>query len=249
MKGLTLSGDVYFDLFDADGNSTGMVGPLNCLKLAINTPTEADDRPSRMKSTFGQALDSTSVPGQTNVSAQFDSIPTEMLAMMVLGKLVGVSYDAGSVSGAAVKIPTSGRWVPLVHCNISAVSATQSDGTTPIPLAELDINAEDGLVRAAPGGALDTDTPTDILISYSYAALTKTHIQGAVQPKIRGRVMLKGMDRVSGNPVNADIPEVSWTPDEAIDFMASSYQAPSFSGNAILRDGETAPFYTDLHNR
>ena len=40
MNGLLLAGDVYFDVLDDAGASTGSVGPVNCTQCSIETPSE-----------------------------------------------------------------------------------------------------------------------------------------------------------------------------------------------------------------
>lgn len=104
MSGLLLAGDVYFDRFDATGNSTGLVGPLNATQLQINTPSESKDRASKKKLSYGQALDSVTIAQPSELAIAFDDQPAEMLAMALLGEIDTINQGAGNVADAVISV-------------------------------------------------------------------------------------------------------------------------------------------------
>lgn len=249
MSGLFLAGDVYLDRYDETGNPTGLIGPLNATQLQVNTPSEAKDRESKRKESYGQALDSVTLSKATEVTVVFDDQPAEMLAMALMAEMQSVSQGAGSVTDTLITLPKGNRWVTLPHENLAEVglAAKLAVDDSPVAPAALEVNYADGLIRTVPGGALDTDTITSIKLSYDYAAINKTHIKGGIQPRIRARMILKGKNLVSGKPVNGEWPEVSLASTQPVDLLASDYVSTTLAGKAILRAGETAPFYLDQH--
>ncbi len=245
MSGLLLAGDVYFDRFDETGNSTGLVGPLNATQLQINTPSETKDRTSKKKLSYGQALDSVTIAQPSEVAIAFDDQPAEMLAMALLGDIDTINQGSGTVTDVAVTLLTAGLWTKLVHSNIAqvGVSAKLAADDSAVAAAAYEINYAAGLIRATAGGALAAGG--DIKLTYDYAAVTGSRINGGIRPTIRARIFLDGTNLATGKPVKCDIPEASLAPTAAVDLLASEYVSTTLGGKVILRDGETAPFYLD----
>ncbi|WP_028470038.1 hypothetical protein [Neptunomonas japonica] len=245
MSGLLLAGDVYFDRFDATGNSTGLVGPLNATQLQINTPSESKDRSSKKKLSYGQALDSVTIAQPSELAIAFDDQPAEMLAMALLGETDTINQGAGNVADAVVSVLAKGRWTKLVHSNLAeaGISAKLASDDSPVSAAAYEINYAAGLIRAVAGGVLEAGV--DIKLTYDHAAIAGSRINGGIRPTIRARIFLDGINLATGLPVKCDIPEVSLAPTAAVDLMASEYVTTTLGGKVLLRNGETAPFYLD----
>lgn len=245
MSGLLLAGDVYIDRYDDNGNSTGLVGPLNATQLQLNTPSESVDRPSKRKESYGQALDSVTLASSSEITIVFDDQPAEMLAMALMGEVEETSQGADTVVDGLVTLPKGNRWAVLPFTNLteSGLSAKLASDDSAIPAAGYEVNYADGMIRTTPGGALDTGTATPIKLSYGYAAVNKVIIKGGIKPTINARVLLKGKNLATGKAVEADILKASLAPTQAVDLLSSEYVSTTLGGKAILVDGETAPFY------
>ena len=70
MAGILFAGDLYLDRFDENGNSTGLVQVGNATMFKITESSDIKTRPSRMKATFGQPLDTVAVhkPAELEIS-------------------------------------------------------------------------------------------------------------------------------------------------------------------------------------
>ena len=244
MSGLLLAGDVYFDRLTDTGVSTGLVGPINATQLSINTPSETVDRTSRQKASYGQVLDSVTIPQPTEITIQFDDQPAEMLAMALLGDIEAINQGAGEVTDALITLPPAGRWAKLPHGNIASTGVSAKDEQDePVSAAAYQINYATGMIAATADGALAAGG--EIKLSYSYAAVSGNRIKGAVRSTIRARVYLDGTNLANGKPVKCDIPLINAAPTEAVDLMASEFVSTTLGGKVLLKDGETAPFYLD----
>lgn len=244
MSGLLLAGDVYFDRLTDTGVSTGLVGPINATQLSINTPSETVDRPSKKKSSYGQVLNSVTIPQPTEITIQFDDQPAEMLAMALLGEVEQINQGSGDVTDALITLPPAGRWAKLVHSNISETGVSAKDPQDePVSAAAYEINYATGMIAATAGGAMAAGG--QIKLSYSYAAMSGSRIKGAVRSTIRARVFVDGTNLATGKPVKCDIPLINAAPTEAVDLMASEYVSTTLGGKVLLKDGETSPFYLD----
>ncbi|MFN3881934.1 MAG: hypothetical protein ACK4L8_10960 [Nitrincola lacisaponensis] len=244
MSGLLLAGDVYFDRLTNTGVSTGLVGPINATQLSISTPSETVDRPSKKKASYGQVLDSVTIPQPTEITIQFDDQPAEMLAMALLGDVEAINQGAGDVTDTLITLPPAGRWAKLPHSNLSetGISATDPQDLAIAPAA-YQINYATGMIAATADGALAAGG--EIKLSYSYAAVSGSRILGAVRSTIRARVFLDGTNLATGKPVKCDIPLINAAPTEAVDLMASEYVSTTLGGKILLKEGETASFYLD----
>lgn len=247
MSGLLLAGDVYFDRYSDTGVSTGLIGPINVTQLALNSPSEKVQRPSKRKETYGQTLDSVTLPQPTTLSMTFDDQPADLLAMAMLGDTEAINQGSDSVSLSAITLPAGNKWLKLPHGNLAeaGLELFEDDGTTSIAAAAYEINYALGMVRTTPGGAKDTDTDVTAKISYSYNAITGTRINAGTRSKIDMRIYLDGKNLATGKPCKLEVPKFAGAPTEAVDLFASEFVSTSLEGDVILMDGEKAPYYFD----
>lgn len=247
MSGLLLAGDVYIDRYSDTGVSTGLIGPINVTQLALNSPSEKVQRPSKRKDTYGQTLDSVTLPQPTTLSMAFDDQPADLLAMAMLGDTEAINQGSDSVSLSAITLPAGNKWLKLPHGNLaeSGLELFEDDGTTSIAAAAYEINYALGMVRTTPGGAKDTGTDVTAKISYSYNAITGTRINAGTRSKIDMRIFLDGTNLATGKPCKLEVPKFAGAPTEAVDLFASQFVSTSLEGDVILMDGEKAPYYFD----
>lgn len=239
--GLLLSGDVYIDRLNDDGTSTGLVGPINTTKLEVSSQAESVERISKKNDSYGQALDSVAIPQPSEVSIAVDEQPSEILALALAGEVNELSVEAGNVSDSAVVLPSGGRFVKLPHDKISGLTAKlASDGSDVAP-ASIEVNEKAGLIRAVSNGTLKDGGTVNV--SYAFEASKKNLIKGGIKPIIKARILCIGKNLVNGEAVEFEMPLATLSPDGAIDLFSSEFVSTELSGKAILKDGETAPYY------
>lgn len=245
-NGILLSGNVFLDLLTDAGVSTGLIGPINTIKLAIKANSESKDRNSTKKEGFGNALDSIPIPAPTEVTFEFDDQPSDLLAALFLGEQSTLTSAAGTLTAADFILPAKQRWVELGQVNFTDVGLIVTDGTDPLALnTDYVIDYAAGLIRAVAGGAMDTGGA--IKVTASYQAVTGTRITGGTKSQIKARIMLDGKNLANGKTIKLDIPQTVLKSDTEIDFMNSEFVTGSLSGKIILATGQTEPYiYTEI---
>ena len=81
MNGLLVAGNFFVDRLNAQGQSTGIIGPINTTKLAIKADADEKVRGSRKKESYGQALSVVKIAKPAEVEWSFDDQPAELIAM------------------------------------------------------------------------------------------------------------------------------------------------------------------------
>ncbi|MET3999655.1 hypothetical protein [Marinobacterium sp. MBR-109] len=247
MSGLLLAGDVYIDRLTDTGVSTGLIGPINVTRLALNSPSEKVQRPSKRKATYGQTLDSVTLPQPTTISLAFDDQPADLLALAMLGDTEAINQGGGDVTLSDISLPAGNKWLKLPHGNLAeaGLELYESDGTTLVSPAAYEVNYALGMIRTTPGGAKESDTASEAKISYTYNAINGTRINAGTRSKIDMKIYLDGKNLATGKPCKLEVPKGSVAPTEAVDLFSSEFVSTTLEGDVILMDGEKAPYYFD----
>ncbi|WP_010324382.1 hypothetical protein [Marinobacterium stanieri] len=247
MSGLLLAGDVYIDRLSDTGQSNGLVGPINVTSLALNSPSEKVQRPSKRKDTYGQTLDTVTLPQPTTIAMTFDDQPAELLAIAMLGDIEDINQASGSVTLSDVTLPANNAWVKLPHGNLTEAGFQlyESDGTTLIPASAYEVKWALGLIRTTPGGAQDGGVSVAAKVSYGYAAIDGNRIKAGTRSIVNMKIYMDGKNLATGLPCKLEVPKASVAPTQAVDLFSSEFVSTQLEGDVILADGETAPYYFD----
>lgn len=244
MAGLLLAGDLFLDRLTDAGASTGLLGPLNGVKLAISNPDpEAKERVSRMKDTLGQALDVVNIPKPAELSIDIDDQPPEILALALIGSIEDTTQGAGSATDEAITLIPD-RWVELGHRNIVAAGfsiATAAAPSTPL-VAGTDyvVDYAAGMIKALSTGAIATSTAC--LADYSYSASTGKRINGGANPIANCRIVLNGKNLVTGKAARLEVDFATLSPTGEIDLLSGEFVTTQLKGKMKTLEGETAPY-------
>ena len=86
IEGGKFEGDLFIKLIPEGGGAARRIGPINGTQLAYN-PGEADvvTRTSRMRTTYGQNLNTDSQPGSPTVEIGFNDLGKEQLELQMRG--------------------------------------------------------------------------------------------------------------------------------------------------------------------
>lgn len=246
MNGLLVAGNFFVDRLNAQGQSTGIIGPINTTKLAIKTDADEKVRGSRKKESYGQALSVVKIAKPAEVEWSFDDQPAELIAMALLGDTQVVNSGSGTLTDEAVTLPDNQRWVQLPKTNFATLGFTvKKDATTLVLGTDYEVNYALGLVRALKGGAVEAGGA--VTVSGQHNAISGTLVRGGIKAQTRERVFGEGTNLETGKPIKLDIFDASLKPTAALDFAASEFVSATLAGKAQLVAGKDHPFeYLEL---
>ncbi len=244
MSGLLLAGDIFIDLLDETGASTGLIGPINTTKLAIKAEAETKVRASTKKGNFGQALDSVNIPKPTGISIAFDDQPAEMFAALLMGEVSKINEAASTVTDEAITLPAYPKWAQLSKRNLSDASLTAKKGSTPLVIGVgFEINYAAGLIRATKDGTVKDGGA--ITVTFQNLAVSGTRIKAGVKSQIKASILLQGKNLVNGRDVQLSIPSTTLSPTSEVDFMGSEFVTGELGGTINVPMGQTEPYTYD----
>lgn len=240
MSGLVASGDVFFDLLDDNGNSTGLFGPYNVTELRL-TPGEAErlTRPSFMNDNYGAALDSVVKPQPAEVVFTTDEVIPKTVAMQLLGDITTSSQAAGSATDESVTAKL-GAWIELTKRNLSNVVVTSDPaGTTYVEGTDYEVKYAGGMIKVIEGGAISDSDP--LLVSYDYAAVDTTQIDGAKNTSVPMRIRMNGINLADGRKIEVEVPKAVMSPSGEFNPLGGEFQAIQMTGEATVVNSQ-APY-------
>lgn len=248
MSGFIGSGDLYFDRLDENGNSTGFILIGNATKLELKPDSDTKDRVSRQRDTYGQVLDSISLPKPTKISLAIDELQLSNLAIAMLGTIISVPVSSGSVTPGSVGIGnfTAGQpniWQQLPNTYVSNIALKSVDDVVEYAITDFNVNERLGLITTF-GSNIQPDD--ELRISYDYEVPAQFRIDGSTQSVVKGKIKLDGVNRVNGQPVIVEIDEAVLSPKSAIDFLADKFLELSLEGVCRTLPGKTSPYTVTL---
>lgn len=247
--GLILAGDVKLGFFDNAGAFLGYsADPINVTELTP-TPGEGDqrDRISRMRDTFGQALDSITLPAPWTLTFTTDNISRDILRGLFLGLDEDITVASGTATGEVV-VARHDKFVPLANQNILASPAptvTASGGTPAYTEGtDYEIDLRNGQIRAFSTGAIAD--ASDMEVGYSFGGKTGFRINAAKVESLQVAMLLDGRSlrpEDSGKIIRWLAPKVTIRPAGGNDLKGDDWFSPQFSGTLITPVGSSAPFF------
>jgi len=245
MPGFLGSGDLYMDRYDASGNAQGFYVVGNAFKFAIKEESEIKERESRMKDTYGQALDTVSIKKPAKISITVNDLKKENLAMCLLGDLSDLAVTGSSVTDEAMTAKHD-LYVPLAQRNITSgtVVLTDSTGTTTYVLGtDYEVHLKLGMIKALSTGAI-TDAQS-LLVDYDYGSLAGGKIAGSARPTIKAALKLDGLNQANQKECMVNVLEAVLTPTGEVDFLSENWNEVGFEGSLNTPTGQTSPYIVE----
>lgn len=230
---------VIVDSADVSGNQ-----PIECNALTFSY--EAGDEISvvskRRDSRYNQPIYSDTQPGTTSVSATLLELPPLILARILFGEGSTAIVASGSVTDAALAVPTKDVPIQLPHRLIktSPAPVVMNGGAALVSGTDYDIDYRRGQIRIK-AAAVTVDDP-DVTISYSYDAQVSTSILGGATPTKAFYITGDMEDRISGENGELRIPKANLSVDGDVDWLSAEPVQAVLSGVAVVAAGETAPY-------
>lgn len=237
MSGMVLALDVRVAHVDADGVPTGgFIGLVNPVTLGIETPEPArTQRTSRLRDSYGQALDEIVTPSPTQINFSTDETgDAEVLAWGLNGEAVGYSQASATVTDA-VHAVEKGKWLRLPHRAISSLVIEPEGGGTAFEVnVDYLVDAVSGMVKITDGGDIATG---DVQVSYVAAALTGKKVNAGTKPNMRVCIEGDGINRANGKRVHVVIPCASLSASGTQDLVGDEFLVSELSGTALKLTG------------
>lgn len=242
MAGLLLSGNVTFDRFISGAATDAYYGPINATALAIN-PGQADrkTRKSYGRDTYGQSLDSVILPGSPSIKITINDASPEVLAFALLGDVSVVSQTGGAVTDEVVTVSTLDRWHKLTKHAVSAVTVTNSAGTTTYVLDDdYTLDLESGMIKPLSTGDIAAG---GIKVSYTAAATTARRVTGSQQSDITARIRLDGTNLATGKACRLVAYKAVMAPSGELGLLADDFISFDLEGDLVTPSGYTSAYY------
>jgi len=220
--------------------------PANMTTLQITPQAETLSRPSYMKESYGQALDSYVKLQPPQINITWDGIDNEVLTAVFAGLLETVNDTAQTIIDEAVTA-ASGKWVKLAnrHLDPATVVITDSTGTTTYAAGtDYQVNAELGLLYFEPGGAIADGV--SVLVDYSTLAFTGNRIVGAKKAAVEMEILFDGRNEITQESVFVHIYNAKIRPSEGFNFLSQEFVQAQFEGELITPAGLDRPFIVEL---
>ncbi|HMQ72653.1 MAG TPA: hypothetical protein PKD25_09060 [Rubrivivax sp.] len=254
-RGFIGAGDVWLNRIDPDtGLHVGWVGPLEASKFAIKSNAELKELESKGRDSYGQVIESVPLQRPAEFSMTLREANKENITLMFMGEQSVLNQGSGSVTDESITLK-AGYGSRLAFENIATagfVLTSDPAGTTYVLNTDYTVNYRLGIVTAVPGSALATAVAgagaggLDLLVDYSYTAITGTRVQGAVQPQLRAWIKFDGKNFADGAPVIAEIHEAILTPEAEFDFLADDWNELPLQGRLKTPTGKSEPFVVDF---
>jgi len=249
-RGFLGAGDLYIARFNpATGVFGSYAGPYEVTRFEIQPNVEVREMTSRGRSTYGQVIESVSIPQPADFALTMPEINKESLLLALMGEEAAINQGAGTWADVTVVVPQKGEWIDLGQQNVTAAgfSLRNANGTVTYVLGtDFEINYRMGWLRVLPASVIANGA--SLRVTGAFGAVGGTRIRGAVQSQIRARLRLDGINFVDQAPVMVDVFEAVIAADSAFDFLSDEFAELSLSGRLKTPVGRTEPFEVQLLN-
>ncbi len=243
-------GKLYFDVFDANGNTTGQRYLGNCPGFTVQVTSENLEH---FSSTGGVKEKDLEVLLQVDRAASIscDNISLENLELFLVGELSTITETVGSVTdevitvlqdrtyqlGVSVSAPTGVR-------NVENVVVTDSGAVTTYVLnTDYTVDLALGTISIVAGGAIASSAAEDIEVDYDTTANTREQVATATKA-VKGAIRY-----VADNPqgTNKDLyaPSAILSPEGDLAMIGEELGTIGFNVAFNKRDSNTAVVYLD----
>jgi len=242
------AGTLYVDRENTSGVATGLLAIGNATKFEIKPDGEIKERPSMMKATYGQNLDTVSIPKPQKISITIDNLNMDNLALALLGSTAVLTQNAGSINNESVTTIWD-RGVDLAHANIDIATAIvwsgaglfHDSGTSTIYEEGADYTlTASGILTALSTGAITENKV--VKVEYSWGAIAGQVVSGATTPRIIARLKLDGMNYTDSKNVIVNVPRAMLQPTGPVNFISKDFESITLEGTLITATGQTTPY-------
>jgi hypothetical protein len=243
-QGFIGAGDVLLQPILTGGTLGKLVDIGNTTKFAIKSNSTIKEQKSRKRDSYGQVLETTALQDTAELSMTLETVNRDSLRYCFMGEDAAYTQTGATVTDEVVVMQLSG-WKQLANEDLdtvvtltnSAASVTYVEGTDYL------VNRRLGLIMALVGGAITEDESCKI--DYVAKAFTGARIRGNVQPQVRARVVMDGVNKVDDSIGILRCWEVVLSPASEFDFFKDDFNSIELTGKLKTPTGFNEPFVFD----
>ena len=249
-RGFLGAGDLYIARYNpTTGTFDDFAGPYEATKFEVKPNVELKEMSSRGRSTYGQVIESVTLPQPADFTLELPEVNKESLSIALLGTESVLAQSAGTWTEQPVPVTTKDAWLDMGKLNITKAGFTVKDATgvtTYVEGTDYLVNHRMGWIKVLPGSAI---AKGDVLeATGAYGVVGGTLIRGATNSQIRAKFRLDGVNFADQLPVIVDVWEAIISADSAFDFLSSDFASISLPGRLKTPVGKTEPFQVQLLN-
>lgn len=244
-RGYLGSGDLYLARF-VGGVVGDMMGPYECSKFEIKPNSEVKELVSKGRATYGQVVETVSVPQPADLTIDLTEVNKESMAIALFGTTAVLSQTAGAWS-TAIDVPTKHNvWMPLPKAAILTLVAKDPTATDTYALGtDYLLNEKMGWIKTLSTG--DIGATETLKVTGTYDDQAGTEIRGMTNNDVRVKAVLHGRNFAEQDAdVEVIVYEAVISADSAFDFLADDFNTVSLPGRMKTPAGFAAPFVVRL---
>lgn len=246
-RGFLGAGDLYISRYNpATGLFEDFTGPLETTKFEITPKVELKEMVSKGRSTYGQVVESVTIPQPFEFTVDFAEVSGDTLVAALLGTKTEINIGSGTMTAIEI-VCKKGAWVDIGHMNIATVGFVVKDETgvtTYVLGTDYEVNYRLGMLKVITTSAI-VDGAT-LQITGTYGAVSGTQIAGGTEAQIRAKFKFDGKNFADGLPCIVDVHEAVIAASSAFDFLASDFASVSLPGRLKTPSGKSEPFTVKL---
>lgn len=223
---------------DPDGNQ-----PIeaNSLIFGYEAGEDINVVSRRRGARFNQPVHKDTLPGSTDVTMGVLELPPLLLARILFGEGSTSIVAAGTVTDAAFEATKIGVPLQLPHRLLTDTAEVIKKGAdTLVAGTDYRIDRRRGQIIFLEGGEVEEGDA--LTRSYAYGAQVSTTIIGGATPTKSFYLTGDMEDRINGGDGELTVPEVRLTVDGDVDWLSLEPIEATFTGTAVIADGESAPY-------
>lgn len=250
LVGMFFEGDVIVRARDSSGTWGKRIGPISPIQLAINPGSVSTiERRLRLRGQWGQVADSVANEAAApTVAFQTDDAGSELLLLAMRATETPISVAQGTRTNQVTAVPHKGSWLQLPDRNISVTGFSGRNASAEALVANIDYVLQDiwlehGLVWIPETSSIVVDEACDW--TYTYGAVAGRKIVGNVLAQVNLNIELFGVNRTDSSKIHLVIHEAVVSEGADLDFAATDFFKPNFSGTLITPAGQAGPYFIE----
>ena len=238
-RGFLGSGDLYIARY-VNGAPLPYEGPYECKKFEIKPNVNLVEMTSKGRSTYGQVIESVTIPQPADLTVELPEVNKESLAIALLGTTAAVSQTAGTLTNENVTNTAFDRWFPLSKAYFTAITAVDAQTTNLVLGEDFIVDLQLGWIKFLATSTRVTLNEV-IKVSGTYQAASGNEIKAMTSPQLRARFLLVGKNFADDLPYRVTVYEAIIAADSAFDFLQDDFASISLPGRMKTPAGFTEP--------
>lgn len=218
----------------------------NATEFSVSMSSEVLERISKKRGTYGQVLNTITLPKAGELSITIDTINKETFAMALMGSLGVDDMKAETIADEEIDFKPD-VWLKLPHRYIDGeVVVKDASAASTVDDKEVEVEPRLGLFRVTAAGAAAANIEGTVKVSYKTATWTRWVIQAFKATELRGELWLDGKNRITGEDVLLHMPQFTLAVDGEFNFFTDEFNTITFKGRPETAEGYETAFTVEM---